>query len=278
MTNQILKTPEEPKQFVPGPAIRPTGPLLRWLNETVPPASGPPTRVRLPVIIPWSQDDLSIEEAFIGTGGRVDAETMFLRLDDSMMGISLLERVHERCSKPGTVCAVWLEGYWGSRLPGESNKSKYGMIPRMDLDPRQSDTTRWLFRVIRVHDTLGGGNPAALRFMRRVNPPLPECKPRLRIRDRDDGQSSTVHRDQRHRSNVLSVTTMRPNDPDCPTRIYRSLDRSCFPPAWSLHQSTSLIRRLRLDVCSLVNRSCLMAMIASPRANSSPDLCGVSPS
>ena len=122
MTGPGPKTPEQPKQFTPGPTISPSGPLLRWLIDTVPSVSGPRVRVRLPVIVRFSQSSIGIAEAFIGTVNRVDTETMFLRLDDSAMGVSLFERVRERCSKSETACAVWLEGYWdGGRsasLPG----------------------------------------------------------------------------------------------------------------------------------------------------------------
>ena len=115
LTSTSPKTPEQPKQFMPGPTIRPSGPLLRWLNNTVPSVSGPRVRVRLPVIIRFyqpHQPHIGIAEAFIGTVDKVDSETVLLRLNDTPMGVSLFDRVRERCSKSETACAVWLEGYW----------------------------------------------------------------------------------------------------------------------------------------------------------------------
>ena len=116
MTNKIPKVPEEPKQFVPGPAIRPSGPLLRWLDETV------GMRVRLPVIVRWPLPHHYGFGAFIGTVKRVDDETIYLNLIDLRMGFSPFDHMHQRCSKSETACAVWLEGYWdGGRaasLPG----------------------------------------------------------------------------------------------------------------------------------------------------------------
>jgi|CXWL01.1.fsa_nt_gi hypothetical protein len=152
MTGPGPKIPEQPKQFVPGPAIRPTAPLLRWLNETVPTAAGPPTRVRLPVIVRFAQPHqphIGIAEAFIGTVDRVDTETIFLELDDSAMGVSLFERVSERCSKSETACAVWLDGYWVSRIP--TDRHREGMEARAAVRPEH-----WSFKVIRFHELLDG--------------------------------------------------------------------------------------------------------------------------
>lgn len=137
---------------MPGPAIRPIGPLLRWLNETVPSASGPRTRVRLPVIIRFyqpHQPHIGIAEAFIGTVDRVDAKTVFLRLDDSAIGVSLFERVSERCSKSETACAAWLDGYWDSRIPADPHRE--GMEARAAARPEH-----WSFKVIRFHELFEG--------------------------------------------------------------------------------------------------------------------------
>ena len=70
LTSTSPKTPEQPKQFMPGPTIRPSGPLLRWLNNTVPSVSGPRVRVRLPVIIRFYQPHQPPSELLKPSSGR----------------------------------------------------------------------------------------------------------------------------------------------------------------------------------------------------------------
>lgn len=149
MTGPGPKTPEEPKHFVPGPAIRPTGPLLDWLKETVPSTPGPRPRVRLPVTIRLSQDR-RIAYAFIGTLDSLNA-TIFLKLDDSRMGTALLDYVREQCSKSEPACAVWLDGYWDSLIPLPTGLFHEGM------DVRQTARSEyWSFGVVRLHELIEG--------------------------------------------------------------------------------------------------------------------------
>lgn len=103
--------------------------------------------MRLPVIVRFAQP-FGIAEAFIGTVDRIDAETMFLRLNDSAMGVSLDERVRERCSKSETACAVWLEGYWGSRIPADPH--------REGMEAGAASAEHWSFGVVRLHELIEG--------------------------------------------------------------------------------------------------------------------------
>ena len=80
---------------------------------------------------------------------KVDSETVLLRLNDTPMGVSLFDRVRERCSKSETACAVWLDGYWESRRP--TDRHREGMEARAAARPEH-----WSFKVIRFHELLDG--------------------------------------------------------------------------------------------------------------------------
>ncbi len=115
------RDPEKPKEptpstsFVPGPKIKPTPQLLEWLEKE----AGSRKRIRIPVVIQF-QDSyrLAIGRAFVGVA-EADAESdpLFLHLDDSTMGIALIDTVRFRFPKDAQSAAVWLEGHWGPALP-----------------------------------------------------------------------------------------------------------------------------------------------------------------
>lgn len=130
------KTPEPPRTFVPGVPISPGGPLLEWL------ASAGRRRLRIPVVIRFeSEHRLGIGGAFIGTAGTpATPEAIHLQLEDSAMGISLLDRLRRRCPATSPTCAVWLEGAWGSPL---------------DLGEPPAGPRRWPFSVFRLVEPAG---------------------------------------------------------------------------------------------------------------------------
>lgn len=162
---KTMTTPMKPAQsarFVAGPAIRPSGPLLDWLNDKVAAAPGPRKRVRLPVVVRFEdQYRLAIGEAFIGAApGAAGDDAIFLSLDDTGMSVALLDILRDRCPKSADACAVWLEGHWGPLVD----------VPMPDLDlpgEPEDDRKRWPFAVLQVHDLIdakagGDETPRAL--------------------------------------------------------------------------------------------------------------------
>jgi hypothetical protein len=149
LTSQVNTTEapmisKNPANFIPGPAIKPSTQLLDWLNKEAKTASGSNKRLRLPVVIHFEDSyRLAIGNSFIGTSDADrDQNTIFLSLDDSSMGVSLLSKVTDICPKTTNSCALWLEGYWGSlinlNIPGLS-------------ELREDKGKKWPFTVREVH-------------------------------------------------------------------------------------------------------------------------------
>ena len=109
---QILKTPEPERTFVDGPPIDPPAALLEWLEKTA--SAEPRPRIRLPVVIRFRDAHrLGLDGGHIGVSPVVTPDAIQVSLDDSSMGIALLDRVRDACpDEKETQCAVWLEGTW----------------------------------------------------------------------------------------------------------------------------------------------------------------------
>lgn len=107
------KTPEPPRTFVDGPPIDPPGKLLEWLETTA--SAEPRPRIRLPVVVQFSNAHrIGLAGGFIGVSPAIPPGSIAISLDDTAMGISLLDRVRDACPDDRqTACAVWLEGRWG---------------------------------------------------------------------------------------------------------------------------------------------------------------------
>lgn len=163
------KTPDPPRTFEPGPPIRPRGPLMEWLDDFSRMTKWD-RRVKVPVVIRMDKGHLGIIEAFIGVTDTVDAETIFLRLDDSWMGISLMDRLGKPCPRANPTCVIWLEGYWANGL-------QHGLrIPHPDQDG--VDRTKWPFRAMRVHERIEGElNGAEVRAQFEIPSAMSETKP-----------------------------------------------------------------------------------------------------
>ncbi|BAZ32202.1 hypothetical protein NIES4074_47040 [Cylindrospermum sp. NIES-4074] len=156
LTSQLNKTqkpitnpkkPTNPVNFTPGLTIQPSSVLLDWLNNQVKTSSGSRKQLRLPVVIHF-QDSyrLAIGDAFVGTSDTdLNKDAIFLSLDDSAMGISLLSRLRNICPQTANTCAVWLEGYWGSLL--ELELSDFSL-----LGENQAEITKWPFAVLKVQE------------------------------------------------------------------------------------------------------------------------------
>jgi len=122
--------PMKPVNFASGPAVTPSAPLLAWLENDVKPAD-PRKRIKLPVTLNF--DALGFGDCFVGAG----EDKLLIQIDDTAMGISLLEQVRDA----DTGCTLWLEGYWGSLVPDP-------------MDIPLPGEKRWPFAVLKKHDAI----------------------------------------------------------------------------------------------------------------------------
>lgn len=126
-------------EFASGPKITPSKQLLDWLNTNDKMVSDRKRRIQLPVVIRFDRyDQISIRDAFVGLSPIPRSDSIFLSLDDTAMGIPLIERLKEPCPSKSNWCAVWLEGYWGTLV---------------ELNPpsqKKTSVTKWPFAVLKV--------------------------------------------------------------------------------------------------------------------------------
>ena len=115
------------------PALSPSAELLSWLEA----------HADTPVILPFS-----VRRQILGLdGGDLVAEpAVDFKLDDSMMGVGLMERLLDVCSDLDVPCVVWLEGTFGEVMP----------LPGFEAEGPA-------FAVIRMHG-LVEGTPTHARF------------------------------------------------------------------------------------------------------------------
>lgn len=99
-------TPAPTVAFEDGPSIADPAALLAWLDTT----KAGRRLVQLPVVVEFGP--LGVQRAWIGNvaGAPADGAAM-LKLDDTAMGVPLLDHLRRVCPTP--TCAVWLEGTWG---------------------------------------------------------------------------------------------------------------------------------------------------------------------
>lgn len=99
-------------QFVDGPAYADPD-VLAWLERSQ------RAMLRVPVVVEFTDEyRLGVGRAWIGTtDADAGPDAIFLKLDDSQMGVALLEPLRQSCP-PGRRCAVWVEGMWGAALSG----------------------------------------------------------------------------------------------------------------------------------------------------------------
>jgi hypothetical protein len=140
--------PSQPVNWVEGPAIEPTGPLLAWLDQNARSAAGKRQLFRLPITVRFQdQYRLGIGAAFIGTADQPGA--VQLKLDDTGMGVSLLSTLRNLCPKDQDRCVLWLAGYWGKLLD----------VP----DPLAPPGGKKVFAVLRVGEIVDAAQGAPLR-------------------------------------------------------------------------------------------------------------------
>ncbi len=146
-------TTESSTSYRPGPPIRPARILLDWLNGHGRSVQGNLVPLRIPVVVRFADANrLSIRDAFIGApGSRPGEDTIFLFLDDTGLGISLLSRLQSLFPGGVTSCAVWLEGHWGRLvdLPGEPEPA----------DVALGSDRRWPFAVLAPPEIVQSPSP-----------------------------------------------------------------------------------------------------------------------
>lgn len=106
--------------FEDGPFADDPAALLAWLQ-------GRKGLVQLPVVVAFDDEHrLGIVRAWVGAS---EAAGLKLKLDDTAMGVALLDHLRTACP-PGPTCEVWLEGTWGPVMAG---------MPDLDKDPSRHD-------------------------------------------------------------------------------------------------------------------------------------------
>ena len=151
-------TPAPARTYVDGAALDDDAALLSWLE-----ASGGKA-LRLPVRLTFDDEHrLAIQAATVGG--------VPLKLDDTAMGVAVLDQVRRLCPAGEPGCTVWLEGTWGAVLsgvpmPGLSGPGGPGLAgPGPGLvgpgGPGPAGPTRHPFAVRRVGGPVDGTPTAA---------------------------------------------------------------------------------------------------------------------
>jgi hypothetical protein len=156
VNSQLKKNyPTKPVNFIPVYPIKPFNTLLDWLNSTIQPTSYSRKKLRLPVVI-YFQDSyrIAISNTFIGTSDKDrKKDTIFLSLDDSSMGISLLSQLRNICPKTTNSCSLEIEGYWGSLIEFD--------LPNFSVTTQnQTDVRKWPFTVLKIHKLITQPEPS----------------------------------------------------------------------------------------------------------------------
>ncbi|MDQ7826442.1 MAG: hypothetical protein RDV48_26805 [Candidatus Eremiobacteraeota bacterium] len=139
------KKPAKEVSFTEGLEIAPSGRLLEWLKREGAGSPGDRRQVRIPVVIRFQgSPPLFIKDAFIGLSvNECEKSPLFLQLDDSALGIALLQRLAGECPEGQQWCAVWLEGYWGALCEGiHRHEESVGT---------GAGPVKWPFAVRRIH-------------------------------------------------------------------------------------------------------------------------------
>ncbi len=142
-------TPGGATDFAPGPAIDPPDALLKWLESV---KAGPRKRIKLPVVVRFADKyRLGIGTAFVGTTlSEPPAGAVRLDLDDTGLGIGLLDTLRDLCAKEAAGCALWLEGYCGALVDDSFDDS-------FDGDDEEKG---FAFSVLKVGGLVGPGAEA----------------------------------------------------------------------------------------------------------------------
>ena len=118
IADATAQTPANAEATIMSHALTPSADLLAWLGRQ----GG--ARVRLPVRLQFAdQGRLALGPAHVGAWDEPAPDGISLTLDDTALGISLLDRARELCPAGEQACALWVEGTWGP-LIGEPDPAK----------------------------------------------------------------------------------------------------------------------------------------------------------
>ena len=135
--------------FQAGPAILPAAAMLAWLEREGAASTRP--RLKVPVVVRFGDvHRLEIGDAWIGvdTGGPAPENAVHLELDDTGLGIALIDTARKLCPAGQPGCGLELIGVWGRvvELP----------IPL----PAVPGPKRWPFGILRVLGAMPAGTTA----------------------------------------------------------------------------------------------------------------------
>lgn len=105
-----MKPFQEPT-YKPAVALGDSKVVLKALEQ----ASRHQLLVKLPVIVTLRENGRpSWDQVVIGTDPAAD-DPLVISLDDSALGVSLADRLHQSCTDNGP-CRLWLVGYWHDKM------------------------------------------------------------------------------------------------------------------------------------------------------------------
>ena len=92
---------------------------MGWLKKNAT-RKGHRTLFKIPVVVLYTDKHrFGIGRAFVGTSIKDPGDDKLpLQLDDTALGISLRDRLRQKCDKKAAGCALWIEGHWGPLLQG----------------------------------------------------------------------------------------------------------------------------------------------------------------
>lgn len=133
--------PHSPLLTTSGPTLRPSARLLEWLHREAAAQPGQRRRFRLPVVVRINPR-WELLEAYIGVDAAPGPEPIELSLDDTLMGVSLMDSIGAQHIGDAQAHAFWLDGYWGPALEADTHDAVRG----------------WPFAVLRVHEPIAPGS------------------------------------------------------------------------------------------------------------------------
>jgi len=113
--------PTSSPTFVDGHALTPSADLLEWLE------AGKGKQLRLPVVIRF-KDDMRMNWGAITIGtalGDAAEGDIHLKLDDTKMGVGLLDRLAGEVPEGDAGCVRWVEATWGPAMEGGPDLSRF---------------------------------------------------------------------------------------------------------------------------------------------------------
>lgn len=123
-SKEEIKKMSKEKIFLKGPSID-SPQLIEWLNNNFSDITKRKI-LRIPVLVIFEDKyRISIKDVFIVSSYQnIDKNKIRLKIDDSGMGISFIDRIKTICPENKLSCHVWIEGYWGPLLILDKDENK----------------------------------------------------------------------------------------------------------------------------------------------------------